>query len=184
MSYDPDGTTTSHILPYNPGIPTVHKNHDGKLATLVSTCGLVDPLALQHSTRPIPPSHIRGSERIDFILITPNLMPAVLSSGCLSSHAVFNSDHRAYFVDFDSHLLFSDPAYEIERPRYRQLRLHDPKLIQRYCNALHEQIEIHKVLHKIETLQKVIDNGSWQETHTTEYQQLDDIVTELMLQAE
>jgi hypothetical protein len=49
---------------------------------------------------------------------------------------------------------------------------------------LHEQIKIHNVLHKIETLTKAIDNGYWQETHTTAYQTLDDIVTESMLMAE
>jgi hypothetical protein len=85
-SYDPDASAPTHPLLYTPGIPTVDKNHNGKLATLVSTCGLLDPLARQHSSRPIPPSHNRGSERIDFIFVTPNIMPAVLSSGCLSSY--------------------------------------------------------------------------------------------------
>jgi hypothetical protein len=66
---------------------------DGKLVTLIATCGLVDPLVRQHSSRPIPPSHDRGSDRIDFMLVSPNLMSAVLSSGCLSSHTIFNSDH-------------------------------------------------------------------------------------------
>jgi hypothetical protein len=52
MSYDPDTTTSSHPLPllYTQGIPTLDKKHDGKLATLVATCGLVDPLARQHSS--------------------------------------------------------------------------------------------------------------------------------------
>jgi hypothetical protein len=132
MSYDPDTTSSSHPLPYTPGIPMLDKKHDGKLATSVATCGLVDPLARQHSSRPIPPSHDRGSERIDFIFITPSIMPAVLSSGCLSSHSIFNSDHRAYFLDLDPTIIFSNPAYKIARPAYRQLWLHDPRLIVRF----------------------------------------------------
>jgi hypothetical protein len=93
LSYDPDTTVPAHPLVYTPGIPTLDRTHDGKLATLIATCGLVDPLARQHSSRPIPPSHDRGSDRIDFMLVSPNLMSAVLSSGCLSSHTIFNSDH-------------------------------------------------------------------------------------------
>jgi hypothetical protein len=113
LSYDPDSTIPSHPLTYTPGIPTMNKRHDGKLATLIATCGLIDPLACQHSSCPIPPSHNRGSECIDFMLITPSLMPVVSSSGCLSSHSLFHSDHRAYFIDLNSNLLFADPAYEI-----------------------------------------------------------------------
>jgi hypothetical protein len=33
MSYDPDMTSSSHPLPYTPGIPILDKKHDGKLAT-------------------------------------------------------------------------------------------------------------------------------------------------------
>jgi hypothetical protein len=120
-SYDPDVSTSPCPLPYTHGIPTIHQNHDGKLSTLISTCGLKDPLARQHSTRPFPPSYIRGSEGIDYISVSQGIFPAVKSSGCLSQHAVFQSDHRAYFIDLDPVLLFSDPAYEISSPTYRKL---------------------------------------------------------------
>jgi hypothetical protein len=184
LSYDPDTTVPAHPLVYTPGIPTLDRTHDGKLATLIATCGLVDPLARQHSNRPIPPSHERGSDRIDFMLVSPNLMSAVLSSGCLSSHAIFNSDHRAYFLDFDSTLLFSDPAYEIARPTQRHLRLLDPRLVDHYRILLHDQLQFHKVLDKITDLQQAIATESWTDMHTKMYQTLDNIITESMLYAE
>lgn len=112
------------------------------------------------------------------------IMPAVLSSGCLSSHSVFNSDHRAYFLDFDTNLLFSDLAYEIERPVYRQLRLHDPRLIDQYSSILHDQLRQHKVIEKLEDLQQAIATDTWTEAHTTVYQSLDAIITDSMLHAE
>jgi hypothetical protein len=53
-SYDPDTTHTPHPLLYAPHKPTLSTTHDGKLATLIASCGLIDPLAHQHSSRPFP----------------------------------------------------------------------------------------------------------------------------------
>ena len=61
-SYDPDSSATAHPLVFHPGIPILDKQHDGKLSTLIASCRLVEPLARQHSSRPFPPSHDRGSE--------------------------------------------------------------------------------------------------------------------------
>ncbi len=118
-TYNPDICGNHHPLQYSSGIPTLARSHDGKFSTLVTTCGLKDPLALQHSSRPFPASHIRGSQRIDFILVTPNLLPAVQRTGSLSYYSLMQSDHRAYYVDFDSIELFSDPAYDIAPPMQR-----------------------------------------------------------------
>jgi len=57
-SYDPDlpgDFHHSHPLTFTPGVPTLGGNHNGKLSTFIHSCGLVDPLARQHSTRPFPP---------------------------------------------------------------------------------------------------------------------------------
>ncbi len=43
-SYDPDNSVPSHPLHYVDGKPTIDRKHDGKLATLISTCRLMDPL--------------------------------------------------------------------------------------------------------------------------------------------
>jgi len=115
-TYDPDVSTKSHHLKYQPGVPTLDIKHNGHLSTLIATCGLLDPLAHQHSSRPFPPSHICGSERIDFILVFPGIMGTVCSSGCFPIHALFNSDNRACFIDINSTSLFAAPAYEIAPP--------------------------------------------------------------------
>jgi hypothetical protein len=150
--YDPDNSTQSHSLSYREGIPTLDKNHDGKLSTLISMCCLADPLARHHCSRPIPPSHVRGSQRIDFILTTPGIFPAAESSGSLSHHSLFRSKHRAYFVDFNATQLFADPAYEIQSCKSRHLRLADPRLINQYTSESHKQLHIHKVFDKLDTL--------------------------------
>jgi hypothetical protein len=61
-------------LPYDPKKFQVHSQHNGSLATLAATCGLVDPLALQHKQRPIPSTCNRGQRRLDYILILSHLL--------------------------------------------------------------------------------------------------------------
>jgi hypothetical protein len=48
-SYDPDTRHSSHPVNFKTGVPTVDKKHDGALATLIATCGLMDPVAHQHN---------------------------------------------------------------------------------------------------------------------------------------
>jgi hypothetical protein len=59
-TYNPEVPGTPQPLIYTPDKLTMSKAHDGKLATLVASCGLKDPLASQHPERPFPASYFRG----------------------------------------------------------------------------------------------------------------------------
>jgi hypothetical protein len=183
--YNPDIPVMASPLSYQTGVPTLAKHHDGKLATLVASCGLKDPLALQHPSRPFPASHNHGTNRIiDYILISPVLMPAVLHSGSLSYHSLMHSDHRAYYLDLDSTILFADPAYEIAPMSSRHLCLQDPRVVQKYKEILHEQLAHHNIIERVESLLEASQNNTWTDTHTTAYQAIDGVITEAMLYAE
>jgi len=52
---------------------------------------MVDPLAQQHTSHPLPPLHIRGLEQIDVMCVTPRISSAVKSSGSLSYQALYHS---------------------------------------------------------------------------------------------
>jgi len=111
--YNPDVHTTAHSLSYHPGKLTTSDRHDGKLATFISTCQLILPLAIQHTNRPFPASHVHGRNQIDYILVSPSLLPTVISTGVLPQSSLFHGDHRPYFVDFTLKKLFGNPAYDI-----------------------------------------------------------------------
>jgi endonuclease/exonuclease/phosphatase family metal-dependent hydrolase len=110
LTYDPGTRGIIHPLPFYQGIPTTDKKHDGTLSTLVATCELFDPLAWHHSSRHFPPSHNRGSERIDFVFVSKGISASLVASGCMPRHSLFNSDHHPYYIDIDSKVLFADPA--------------------------------------------------------------------------
>jgi len=183
-TYDPDQHHEACPLTYVPGSHTLSTRHDGKLSTLIATCNLTDPLARQHSTRPFPASHIRGTERIDFILTSPSLFSSVLRSRCLPQYSVFNSDHRTYYVDFDASLLFSDPTYEISRPIARPLRVQDPRLVEKYCTILDSKLSYYKVYESLHKILANIHSGQPPPPLQTDYNTLDTIITECMLHAE
>ncbi len=70
-TYNPDIPTRPHLLTCDSSKLALNKTHDGKLATLIASCGLQDPLAVQHPERPFPASYFHGSNRIDYIFLTP-----------------------------------------------------------------------------------------------------------------
>jgi hypothetical protein len=57
-------------LQYTLDKPTSCKEHDGSLATMMVSCGLSDPLLMQHAHGTPPPTHSRDASRIDYILVS------------------------------------------------------------------------------------------------------------------
>jgi len=94
-------------IPYNPNSHSHSKLHNGSLLSLVNTCGLVEILAIQHSSCPFPPIYIRGKKRLDYILISATLQPIVQHSGILPYNAIFPGDHRPCFIDLNASCLFA-----------------------------------------------------------------------------
>jgi len=137
-TYDPDQEYISHPLPFDPATLTVDPTHNGKLSTLVSSCGLCLPLALQHTTRPFPASCISVRNQIDYMFVSKSIFPAVQWSGVLSHHSLVHGDHRPYYLDFDSSILFDDPAYKIEPATLCKLCLQDPRVVNQYNISLHK----------------------------------------------
>ena len=162
-------------------IPDQHQSsqeHDGSLATLVTTLGLVDVLLEQHQGD-IPATYTRGTKRLDYVFVTPKVMASVERSSMLPFHALFGGDHRAILIDFNAKLLFGDESYEIQRQRARGLRLHDPRIANKYLETLVTQLEYHKVFEKAEVLKDRSDSGVWvQEACVREYIKIDNILTD------
>lgn len=103
--YSPVGQIIN--LPYKPDQVKPCKNHDGLLMTLVRSCGLINILSIQHSSRPFPPTYIRGRKRLDYMLVSTSLQDSVIHSGILPYHSIFLGDHHPCFIDFDAAKLFA-----------------------------------------------------------------------------
>jgi len=169
-------------LPYTLDTPIVSNDHDGSLARLMASCSLSDPLLMQHPDTPPPPTYSRGSTRIDYILLSRSLLPAVIRTGILPYDRIFISDHRACYTDLNA--AFQGETPTIQRPHSRNLRLQDPRTVGKYLDILFNQIKYHKLDTKIMELHKLAENGQWAEHNRLQYESAYRLLTEIMLYAE
>jgi endonuclease/exonuclease/phosphatase family metal-dependent hydrolase len=99
--------------------------------SLITECGLfsVHEQADYAADFPAPATYARGRKKIDHILVTAALLPAVTASGIEPLHAGIVSDHRALYVDFDTKLLLRGTLTSIPPSAARLLQSTDPKSV-------------------------------------------------------
>ena len=105
----------------DPPTPTINSHHNGTLDTLIRSTGLIDVLSHQHPASHYPATYNRGKKRIDLILVSISLLPAVARSGILPYHSLFQGDHRPCYVDLDATIAFEGKTPSICPPCQRSL---------------------------------------------------------------
>ncbi len=76
-----------------------HKKSSG-IQRLMDSCGLLDIHEYFFPGKELP-SHRNGRDKIDFMLGTPDIIPAITRAGILAFNEGFSSDHRTMFIDLD-----------------------------------------------------------------------------------
>ena len=69
----------------------------GGIAKVCKACRLFDPMHQKHGESIEGPSHINGSERIDFIFITSKILPFIKACGSTAFNEITTSDHKGYY---------------------------------------------------------------------------------------
>jgi exonuclease III len=101
-----------------------------ELNKFVRKCELVDIIYNRHGTFDKPPTHSRGSKRIDYILTTPTIAEYVCECGILPFHDLCFSDHRPLYADIDiKAYLRYDPPDNVNRIAIG-VNSNDPRSIQ------------------------------------------------------
>jgi hypothetical protein len=124
LSLDSNEDTTDrkgnfYPLEFQEGVFPYAPNHDGSMATLAATCGLLDVLSHFHPP-PYPSTYARGKNRLDYIYMSDDIIHSALRSGILPIYSVFTGDHNACYVDIDTTLLFSESTYQIAPPQHTE----------------------------------------------------------------
>ena len=157
--------------------------HNGTFDTLIRSTGLFDVLGHHHPSPHYPATYNRGWKRIDLILVSASLLPAVKRSGILLYHSLFQGDHRPCYIDIDASIAFERKTPSICPPCQRVLQLKDPRIVTAYVETLNKQLDLHKVSRKVEQLSKIMSE-QWTLQNQTQYERLDRLITESMLYAE
>ena len=143
---------------------------------LILSCGLVDAHTLTSDSSPPPPTHQRGSVKIDFVLISPRLVQAVRAASILPLHDGYLSDHRALMVDFDARALFESVTSPVLPPTTRRLTSTNPRSLHIYISNMVKHIVKHELLHRVESLRQKSENGQWTEADILSFEEIDSLL--------
>ena len=142
--------------------------------TIVISCGLIDAHTLTSATTTPPATYHRGTQKIDFILVSPRPSSAIRAASILALHDGYLSDHRALIVDFDAALLFSGNTSEIVPPSTRQLTSTNPKAVSAYVKHMLYHIAYHRIEERVARLTECSEQGIFGSEEILEWERVDD----------
>jgi hypothetical protein len=111
-----------------------HFNND--FTKWVRESGLVDIHVHRHGTEGEPATHTRGSSRIDYMLISHDLIDYVSAAGILPFKTFTKSDHRALFMDIDLEAYLGGRPSDTALATRRGLSSNDPRAVRKYRSEL------------------------------------------------
>jgi hypothetical protein len=128
-------------------------NERSSMARIASQHQLVDILYQRNSHLPEPNTYARGSTRIDYALISPELTDAVSACGYEPFHKRIKSDHRGFFLDFDSELLFGNKTPTLAPMAFRDFTAKSPANNTTYIQAKYAHLKEQRYFHHLAELQ-------------------------------
>jgi hypothetical protein len=112
----------------------------------------MDIIGYRHPSTKALSTYIRGTKRLDYALITPELEPAVTTCGYLPFQSHFRSDHRFLYLDFDTTLLFGSPTVAMPLHTLREFSTKDTTLVVKYLTAKSEFLSTHNFFPRLQVL--------------------------------
>jgi hypothetical protein len=112
---------------------------------------LIDLMASRHSSPP-PATYARGRTRLDYALGTPHVANALKRAGYEAFNERFHTDHRAYFLDFDTRLLLGSETQHMGSPAARILQTSNVAQVTQYIKTKYDLLKEHNVFERMERL--------------------------------
>ena len=125
----------------------------------------------------------KNSKKIDHILVSANVLPAIQHSGFLPWNKIMESDHRTGYVDFDALTLFGNTD-DLTHSASRKLTTDYPEAMEEYLKHLQKGFVDRKVLSTLERIVYKAKKNGWTTKLMKTYDRLDQEVTNIMLKAE
>ncbi len=109
---------------------------------IANTCGLQDLMRIRNSSKP-PATSARGRLRLNYALATDHVARSLSKAGYEPFNSRFLSDHRAYFLDFDTKLLFGTDTQQLAQPSNRIFRSNNVAQNTQYIKAKYDLLTTH-----------------------------------------
>ena len=130
------------------------------MATLAATCGLVDIFRLRLGTNTSPTTYQRGRKRLDYVLLSPSLIPAVKAAGYDPFGYRVVSDHRGYYIDFDANILCGFTPTKLAPASHREFQTTNPQQLRVYLQTKHRYLKFHNWYAQLQTLMENINSDN------------------------
>ena len=103
--------------------------------TIATTCGLADLFAVRLGASSMPATYQRGSKRLDYVLLSPELIDSVQAAGYDPFGYRLPSDHRGMYLDLSTSMLFDDTPPDLPAAGKREFTTSSSETIQKYVMA-------------------------------------------------
>ena len=113
------------------------------ITALMRDLNLIDVFEHQHGTT--GDTSRKNAKKIDHVLVSENVLPAIQHSGFLPWNAIMESDHRTGFVDFDALTLFGN-SDDLTHTATRKLTTDYPEAMEEYLTHLQKGFADRNVL--------------------------------------
>jgi hypothetical protein len=121
-----------------------------KIATEIQ---LLDLMSIRHSSRP-PATYARGHTRLDYALSTTHVAAALNRSGYEPFNERFHTDHKAYFLDFNTARLFGAPTQKLDMATQRILKSKNISQVTQYLKLKYDMLLAHNVFERAALLSR------------------------------
>jgi hypothetical protein len=155
---------------------------DGYLQIFIHNCGLINVLRGIHEGVVLN-THARGSTQIVSPLITSGLDEHVADVGLLDRY-ILQSDHSGMSVDLRIEGIFGEHPDKLTLHQFRNLKLDDPRISDKYRKILHKQFENHNVYRRVKNISVRGKEEKWNLMDERIYEKLDANISEAMKHAE
>ena len=118
---------------------------------LAASLQLMDLMASRHSSAH-PATYARGTKRLDYALASSHVCDALRASGYEEFNSRIASDHRGYYFDFDTEMLFGSQTQPLESPTKRGLTSANVRQVTKYIREKYRILEEHNVFSRAEKL--------------------------------
>jgi hypothetical protein len=156
---------------------------DGSLKTFVENTGLHNILNTKHGDENVPPTRCPGSSVIDYIYVSEGLLEHVIGIGMLNFDAVFDSDHRTFFLDIDFESVFGTDLDNMTAPQFTQLQLDDPRIAEGYGKIVQKLFTNHNIYKRVQSIAARGKKEDWTMEDENLYEAIDREITRSMLSA-
>ena len=126
------------------------------LAHLVSTCKLTDAHAFLHASSCNPATYVRGTKRLDYILVSEGVLPFLRFGGIEAFFTTIHSDHRGLFIDIDLTALLGGELAKLLPSALRGISSNSPHG-EKYINNILTYFEEHNIFARAQVVFAALD---------------------------